>query len=109
MRDAIIGAVLAIAAGTAARANETVTVGVIEGLSGPPAITDFGESYLQGLKMALKAHNIPDAKTDIKLIVYDDEANPQRAVSMAQRLVQRDQVSLIIGTVSSGNVMAFAP
>ncbi len=109
MRDAIIGAVLTIAAGTAARANETVTVGVIEGLSGPPAITDFGESYLQGLKMALKAHNTPDAKTDIKLIVYDDEANPQRAVSLAQRLVQRDQVSLIIGTVSSGNVMAFAP
>jgi branched-chain amino acid transport system substrate-binding protein len=109
VRSAIIGAVLAIAAGTAAQAKETVTVGVIEGLSGPPAITDFGESYLQGLKMALKQHNTPDAKTDIKLIVYDDEANPQRAVSLAQRLIQRDNVSMVIGTVSSGNVMAFAP
>lgn len=102
--------ILATALTTAtAQAKETITIGVIEGLSGPPAITDFGESYLQGLKMALEQHNTPDAKTEIKLIVYDDEANPQRAVSLAQRLIQRDNVSMVIGTVSSGNVMAFAP
>ncbi len=106
---AFMAAVLTVAASAAPQAKETVTVGVIEGLSGPPAIADFGESYLQGLKMALKQHNTPDAKTDIALIVYDDEANPQRAVSLAQRLIQRDNVSLVIGTVSSGNVMAFAP
>ena len=108
-RNVIIGAVLAIAAAGAAEAKDVVNVGVIQGLSGPPAVTDFGESYLQGLKMALKEHDKPDAKVDIKLIVYDDEANPQRAVSLAQRLIQRDNVSLVIGTVSSGNVMAFAP
>jgi branched-chain amino acid transport system substrate-binding protein len=108
-KRAIISAALAIAACVSAQAKESVTVGVIEGLSGPPAVTDFGESWLQGLKLALKQYNAADPKTDIKLIVYDDEANPQRAVALAQRLLQSDRVSLVIGTVSSGNVMAFAP
>ncbi len=86
-----------------------VKVGVIEGLSGPPAIVDFGESYLQGIKLALKDYQAAGGKTKIELTVYDDEANPQRAVTLAQRLIQNDKASVIIGTVSSGNVLAIAP
>lgn len=86
-----------------------VKVGVIQGLSGPPAIVDFGESYLQGIRMALKEYKAEGGTVDVELIVYDDEANPQRAVSYAQRLIQNDNVSAVMGTVSSGNVMAFAP
>ncbi len=92
-----------------ALAQETVKVGVVQGLSGPPAIVDFGESYLQGLRLAHKDYEASDAKTKIELIVYDDEANPQRAVSVVQRLIQNDEVAAVIGTVSSGNVLAFAP
>jgi branched-chain amino acid transport system substrate-binding protein len=102
-------AALALAATAPAAAAETVKVGVVMGLSGPPAITDFGESYLQGIKLALKDHAARGGKPKIDLVVYDDEANPQRAVSVVQRLVQNDQVSVVMGTVSSGNVMAFAP
>ena len=90
-------------------AQETVKVGVVLGLSGPPAIVDFGESYLQGLKLALKDHEAKNPKTKIDLVVYDDEANPQRAVSVVQRLIQNDRAPIVIGTVSSGNVLAFAP
>ncbi len=86
-----------------------VKVGVIQGLSGPPAIVDFGESYLQGIRLALRDHEATNPKTKIELVVYDDEANPQRAVSLAQRLVQNDGASAVMGTVSSGNVLAFAP
>jgi branched-chain amino acid transport system substrate-binding protein len=92
-----------------AAAVDVVKVGVVEGLSGPPAITDFGESYLQGFKLALKDYAEHGGKPKIELIVYDDEANPQRAVSLVQRLIQNDNVSVVVGTVSSGNVMAFAP
>ena len=91
------------------QASAQVKVGVIEGLSGPPAIVDFGESYLQGLKLALKDYQAGGGKTKIELVVYDDEANPQRAVSLAQRLIQSDKVPVVIGTVSSGNVLAIAP
>jgi branched-chain amino acid transport system substrate-binding protein len=92
-----------------ALAQETVKVGVFEGLSGPPAITDFGDSYLQGIKAALHDYQAAGGKTKIELVVYDDEANPQRAVSVVQRLTQEDRVPVLIGTVSSGNVLAVAP
>jgi len=81
----------------------------VQGLSGPPAIVDFGESYLQGIKTAVEDYKTAGGKYQIELIVYDDEANPQRAVSMVQRLITNDKVPLVIGTVSSGNVLAFAP
>jgi branched-chain amino acid transport system substrate-binding protein len=103
---ALAGALVSIAAG---QAMAQVKVGVIQGLSGPPAIVDFGESYLQGLRLALRDHEATSPKTKIELVVYDDEANPQRAVSLVQRLVQNDNASAVIGTVSSGNVLAFAP
>lgn len=93
----------------ASAASAQVKVGVIQGLSGPPAIVDFGESYLQGIRLALKDHIAGGAKVKIELQVYDDEANPQRAVSLAQRLLQSDNVPVAIGTVSSGNVLAMAP
>ena len=93
----------------ASAASAQVKVGVIQGLSGPPAIVDFGESYLQGIRLALKDHLAGGAKLKIDLQVYDDEANPQRAVSLAQRLLQSDNVPVAIGTVSSGNVLAMAP
>jgi len=104
---AVAGTTLALS--VSATAFSQVKVGVIQGLSGPPAIVDFGESYLQGLKLALKDYQAKGGKTKIELVVYDDEANPQRAVSLTQRLIQNDRVPIVIGTVSSGNVLAMAP
>ena len=100
-------AVLALSIGSASA--EDVKIGVVQGLSGPPAITDFGESYLQGIKLAVKDYEAKGGKHKIELVVYDDEANPQKAVSLVQRLMQNDKVPVVIGTVSSGNVLAFAP
>ncbi|MDN5842752.1 MAG: ABC transporter substrate-binding protein [Alcaligenaceae bacterium] len=96
-----------LAVGTPVSAQ--VKVGVMQALSGPPAIIDFGESYLQGIKTALEDYEAAGGKTKIELVVYDDEANPQRAVSLAQRLIQSDRVPVVIGTVSSGNVLAMSP
>src|SRR6476660_6003191 len=104
---AAVLAVLALA--PTSLSADTVKIGVVQGLSGPPAITDFGESYLQGIKSAVKDYEAAGGKHKIELVVYDDEANPQKAVSLVQRLMQSDKVPLIIGTVSSGNVLAFAP
>jgi branched-chain amino acid transport system substrate-binding protein len=90
-------------------AGAQVKIGVVQGLSGPPAIVDFGESYLQGIKLAAKEYNARGGYKGkpVELIVYDDEANPQRAVELVTRLITQDKVPVIIGTVSSGNVLAF--
>jgi branched-chain amino acid transport system substrate-binding protein len=109
IRNVSFAVAIAMAGCGAAVAQEAVKVGIVQGLSGPPAIVDFGESYLQGLKAALKDYQAAGGKTKIDLIVYDDEANPQRAVSVVQRLIQNDRVPVIVGTVSSGNVLAVAP
>ena len=103
-----LGAILSYAALGGASFAADVKIGVVMGLSGPPAIVDFGESYLQGMKLALKDYSAA-GKHKVEFIIYDDEANPQKAVSLVQRLLQSDKVPLIIGTVSSGNVLAFAP
>jgi branched-chain amino acid transport system substrate-binding protein len=109
IKEFTIALATALISCSAAVAQESLKVGVVQGLSGPPAIVDFGESYLQGLKLALKDYQAGGSKTKIDLIVYDDEANPQRAVSVVQRLIQNDRVPVVVGTVSSGNVLAFAP
>ena len=88
---------------------QTVKIGIVQALSGAPAIVDFGESYLQGNQLAFKEYNATSPKRKIELVVYNDEANPQKAVSVVQRLVSHDRVSVVVGTASSGNVAAFAP
>lgn len=88
---------------------QTIKIGIVQALSGAPAIVDFGESYLQGNQLAFKEYNSSSPKRKIELVVYNDEANPQKAVSVVQRLVSHDRVSVIVGTASSGNVAAFAP
>lgn len=99
-------AILALAASAHA---DTVKIGVVQALSGPPAIVDFSESYLQGIEAALEDYKGAKPRHDIELVVYNDEANPQRAVSLAQRLVSNDRASLMIGTTNAASVVALTP
>ena len=110
VRTAVMAAMLGLAIALSPLAAEAqVKIGVVQGLSGPPAIVDFGESYLQGIKLAVKDYNAKGGYKGkpVELVVYDDEANPQRAVELVTRLITQDKVPVIIGTVSSGNVLAF--
>jgi branched-chain amino acid transport system substrate-binding protein len=102
-------ALAAIFVSATAHGQDGVKIGAVQGLSGPPAIVDFGESYLQGNQLALKEYLANSPKHKIEFVIYNDEANPQRAVSLVQRLISNDKVSAVIGTVNSGNVAAFAP
>lgn len=105
----VLSFVVAIAALAPLPAAAQVKIGVVQGLSGPPAVVDFGESYLQGIKLAVKEYNAKGGHKGkpVALVVYDDEANPQRAVELVTRLITQDKVPVIIGTVNSGNVLAF--
>lgn len=104
----VLAAVVALALSAGASA-QTVKIGVIQALSGPPAIVDFSESYLQGIQAALDDYKAAAPKHNVELIVYNDEANPQRAVSLAQRLISNDRAALVIGTTNAANVVAIAP
>jgi branched-chain amino acid transport system substrate-binding protein len=99
---------LFLGAGTQGQA-EAVKIGVVMGLSGPPVIVDFADAAMLGIRLAVKEYNAAGGYkgSPVELIVYDDEANPKRAVEMVTRLITHDKVVAIMGTVSSGNVLAF--
>ena len=101
--------ILAIALGQspAAQAQE-VKIGIVQPLSGIPVIVDFGESYLQGNKLAVKEYNARGGYKGkpVQLVIYDDEGNPKRAVEVFTRLLTQEKVNVVIGTTNSGNVLA---
>lgn len=108
-RNLVSSLALAALLAAAPAAAEPVKIGVIMGLSGPPTIVDFGESWMQGVETAVREYKEAGGKHQIELITYNDEAKPERAVALAQRLISNDKVSIALGTVSSGNAAAFAP
>lgn len=110
MRTKLAAIVAAVSITLPASATaEDVRIGVIQALSGAPVIVDFGESYLQGVQAALEDYKAAKPKHSVTLTVYNDESNPQRAVSLAQRLITNDRVTVAIGTVNAANVYAIAP
>ncbi len=88
--------------------GQEVKIGMVQPLSGIPVIVDFGESYLQGNKLAVKEYNARGGYKGkpVRLVIYDDEGNPKRAVEVFTRLLTQDKVNVIIGTTNSGNVLA---
>jgi branched-chain amino acid transport system substrate-binding protein len=100
----LAGATLSIA-----NAQTVVKVGVINTFSGPTVAQ--GEMMERGLQAYYKTHqkDLPPGVT-IELIERDDTgAHPDIAKRLAQELIVRDHVQLLIGTVWSPCAMAVAP
>lgn len=77
-------------------------IGGIGPLTGPAA--QYGIEAFNGVKLALK-----EADFEYEFIEYDDMAEPQEAVGHYSRLVNQDNVDVILGAVTSGSTLAFAP
>lgn len=94
---AFVGLLLA---STAARAD-TIKVGVFGPFSGDAAAN--GEHMRQGIDMAVHDRNAAGGirGKQIELIYADDAGKPEEAVSVAKRLISRDDVVLTLGSFSS--------
>ncbi len=74
-----------------------------------------GEHTKKGYDLAIKKINDAGGiefggKTHmLELKIYDDESTPARAAELAERLIQRDNVKLMLGPYSSGLTKAIAP
>lgn len=96
----------------------TIKVGVIYALSGPSAATGVDQkSALElGVELVNNAHpeiELPFAATEgipskggakIELIFANSEGDPEKGASEAERLIQREGVSLIMGSYQSSVV-----
>lgn len=105
--------VLAIASGGlilgCAKEEKEIKIGVITPLTGGSA--KYGEDIKRGYDLAVEEINekggIKGRK--IRLIYEDSEAQPQKAVSAALKLIERDKVVAILGALVSSATLAVAP
>ena len=83
---------------TSGDVSGSLKVGVLEPLSGPTAIS--GQEAQQGSQVT---RDLIEEETDleIELVVEDTEASPDTGVQRARSLIQRENVDIIHGIVSS--------
>lgn len=111
------GAVLALCAGTPVQAADPIEIGQITSLTGTNAVQ--GLDIQRGVELAVERINdgygIPmtdDSRRDlgpglldgssVEVIVEDTESRPASAMDATRKLVNVDDVSIIIGEYSSG-------
>ncbi|MBP8898170.1 MAG: ABC transporter substrate-binding protein, partial [Sulfuritalea sp.] len=68
----------------------------------------LGVAITNGFKLAVEERGGKLAGREIEFITVDDESNPAKAPENVNKLVQRDKVDVVIGTVHSGVVMGMA-
>jgi len=91
------GLLLAPFAGRASAQEAEIRVGALIALSGPAAY--LGDPVQKALKLLVENYNAKGGMVGRKmtLITYDTEANTGKAVQLYRRLVESDQVQVIIG------------
>ena len=66
----------------------------------------LGNAITNGFKLAIEENGGKVAGRDVEYFTVDDESEPAKATDNVNRLVQRDKVDVLVGTVHSGVVMA---
>ena len=92
---------------TPASSSETIRVGFIGPLSG--AYAQNGRDILNGFLLYLDEIGYRAGGRRIELIVEDDEAIPAQTLTKARKLIERDKVHVMAGTLLSSSGYALAP
>jgi branched-chain amino acid transport system substrate-binding protein len=79
--------------------TKPLQVGVLAPLSGVYA--SLGTNKLNGIKMFFNEKQMSVEGSKIELIVEDDEAKPQEGLRKARKLVEQDNVDILLGVISS--------
>ncbi len=99
---------LGLATGEPARAGE-IKIGSVLSVTGPAAF--LGDPEDKTLRLYVDQINAKGGVNGdtIKLIVYDDGADADKARTFATRLVEEDKVAAVIGGTTTGATMAMIP
>lgn len=87
-------------------AKDAFKIGVAISMTGGTAA--FGEGVKQGAQLAIDEFNTAGGFNGQKamLVLYDDEAKPEKSVEVVQKLINQDKVVALIGPANSGNASA---
>lgn len=107
----ILGLATAITLGAAAAKADEIVVGIQLPLTGP--IASFaGPPLKAGIDVALerleKSKFLGDGRT-LKLLIEDDAADKNQAITLANRFITRDHVSVLLGPPTTVLASAAAP
>jgi len=89
-----------------ARAADDIKVGLMLPFSGTYA--QLGEGIEKGFRLYVQEQGGRLAGKNIRYVRVDDEAEPAKASDNVNKLIKRDRVDVIVGTVHSGVVLAMA-
>ncbi len=94
--------------GSAPAESDAIKIGLYTPLTGTSAMV--GTQEKMGVDLAVKQINENGGVNgkQFTVIAYDDQLNAEQAVKAVTRLIQTDKVNAIIGSMSSGNIMATA-
>src|SRR5471030_1347863 len=110
MKRSILAAALAAAAvgvvAPGAQAQQKLKVGLMLPYSGTYAA--LGTAIENGFKLYVAEQGGRIGGREIEYFKVDDESDPAKATDNANKLVKRDSVDVLIGTVHSGVAMAMA-
>ena len=89
--------------------NETVKLGWISALSGPVAY--YGQPSLNGAQIAIEEINNEGGINGkkVELIIEDGKCDPKEAATVAQKLINLDNVKVILGGHCSPETLGAAP
>lgn len=96
-------AMAALASGAAAEGHGGVKVGMITTLSGGGA--GLGIDVRDGFMLAIKQ----SGRTDIEVVIEDDQRKPDIAVQLADKMIQSEKVDVMTGIIWSNLAMAVVP
>jgi branched-chain amino acid transport system substrate-binding protein len=108
-RSAFIGLLGLSAMATAASAEDTIKIGVIQPLTGSVAYN--GTTDVNGSKLAADEINAKGGVLGkkIELVVEDGQCKPANSVNAAEKLIQRDKVVALSGAFCSSATLAVMP
>ncbi len=95
-----------LAVGGAAHAQAKLKVGVMLPFTGTFAA--LGTAIDNGFKLYVQEQGGKLGGREIEYFVVDDESDPAKATDNVNKLIKRDKVDVIVGTVHSGVAMAMA-
>lgn len=83
-----------------------IRIGVIAGLSG--AGTSYGLGIQQGAEMAVEEINAEGGINgrEVELVIVDDASDPSQTVTAMQRLIEQENVDVLVGGWGSSQVLA---
>ena len=89
-------------------ASNTIKIGIADSYTGPAAI--FGLDMRDGLRMGINEINAKGGVLGkkIEIVTRDEQFKPDLALAMAKELIMKENVDLLMGTISSASALAIS-